>query len=90
MLIILFIIFIFTVCFCCIFIPKYKECWASTYSGWPGPLENGSGLYNIPALYPDPKYSANCSYKDSRDRNLSHIQMKDYPDCGGNQLYLSF
>jgi hypothetical protein len=86
----MFIILLFIIAISFLIIPKYKENWSNTYSGWPGPLENGSGLYNIPALYPNPKYSAKCSYKHSRDRNLTHIQMKDYPNCGGDDLYLSF
>lgn len=61
-------------------IPKCKECWSNTYSGWPGPLENGSGRYNIPALYPNPKYSSSCKYKYNPNRNLRYIQMKDYPE----------
>ena len=67
-----------------------KEYWANTYSGWPGPIENVNGLYNIPALYPNPKYSAKCGYKYNTNKNLRHIQMKDYPNCGEDNLYLNF
>ena len=33
-----------------IFLIKYfsNEKWSNTYSGWPGPLEDGSGRYYIP------------------------------------------
>ena len=71
-------------------IPKYKENWSNTYSGWPGPLENGIGLYNIPALYPNPKYSAKCKYNNSLNSNLKHMQMKGYPNCGDSDLFLNF
>ena len=61
------------------FFVKSRECWSNTYSGWPGPIENGNGLYNIPALYGNPKYSAAYGYKPNPRSNLSYYQLKNFP-----------
>ena len=61
------------------FFLKNKENWCNTYSGWPGPIENGNGSYNIPALYGNPKYSSPYGYKPNPHSNLSYYQLKNLP-----------
>lgn len=76
----IFIVFLFSfLLFFLSFFSKNKEYWTNTYSGWPGPIENGNGLYNIPALYGDPKYSAPYGYKPHPRSNLSYYQLKNFP-----------
>lgn len=56
-----------------------KENWCNTYSGWPGPLESPYQS-NIPALYGNPKYMANCEYKSNPKSNLKYFQFKNLPN----------
>lgn len=65
--------------FILIIIGRKKEPWCNGFSGWPGPLEDGSGRYNIPALYGNPKYESPCHYEYGLNPNSNYISMKGYP-----------
>ena len=57
-----------------------NEKWSNGYSGWPGPIENVSGRYNIPALYGyGDKYEGNYRYKFGLQKNNIYLTMRGYP-----------
>lgn len=61
-----------------LFYLRFKEKWANTYSGWPGPLETGcDSCYNIPPLHP--RYNADKHYKPGLDKTSNYMPMKGYP-----------
>ncbi len=77
----MFVIAFFLVCLLIVLGSMY-ETWCNTYTGWPGPIENGRGRYNIPALYGrGRKYEGKCHFKYGLDKNSSYMPMKGYP-CG--------
>lgn len=54
------------------------ENWSNTYSGYPGPLEDGFGRYNIPALYGNPKYESRCvNKKNKENHNNPYYTLKE-------------
>lgn len=56
-----------------------NENWSNTYSGWPGPLEDGSGRYYIPELSNNPKYNAPCRYKKNPLSGSPYYTMRELP-----------
>ena len=64
-------------------LPRREENWCNDYSGEPGPIENVTGLYNIPVLWDvSPRFRANFWYKDNPRSALNYKQLDDFPKCG--------
>jgi hypothetical protein len=63
-----------------------KEGWSNTYSGWPGPIENGNGNYNIPALYGRGAQfeNKNLHFTYGLKNGSPYLPMRGYP-CGDRE-----
>jgi hypothetical protein len=73
-----FIIFISSIITFIILNSNSKENWSNTFSGYPGPLEDGFGRYNIPALYGNPKYESKCkNIKNKENHNNPYYTLKE-------------
>lgn len=57
------------------------ENWSNTFSGIPGPIENGNGNYNIPALYGRGRqFESKMTYKYGLNKNSTYMSMRGYPE----------
>jgi hypothetical protein len=70
-----------------ILVSNCKESWCNTYSGWPGPIENGNGNYNIPALYGRGQQyeNKNLHFTYGLNKNSAYLPMRGYP-CGDREV----
>ena len=60
-----------------------EENWFNDYSGWPGPIENEYGLYNIPALWDiSPRYRADFWYENNPRSALDYKTLGEFPQSG--------